>query len=222
MSPPKHAPAVTAWEILASLGDSLMIVDRDLRVIWFKEPLMPPRSPEQNPVGQPCYRVFAGRETPCPTACPVRPMFALGKPQAAERRMVGPGGEEIWREARAYPVVDGRGMVTFAVRISFDITHRKQRQSRLEGEVQSLERTLEEMNRVQLEDMPFQPSGGPLTKRELEVLRLTAQGLSKPRVAKVLGISLNTVKRHVVNIFNKLGVNDRAQAAVWAARQGLI
>ena len=38
----------------------------------------------------------------------------------------------------------------------------------------------------------------------------------------MLGISLNTVKRHVSNIFNKLAVNDRAQAAVWAARNNLV
>jgi DNA-binding NarL/FixJ family response regulator len=119
--------------------------------------------------------------------------------------------------------VDRRGVVAFAARISFDITRRKKRQSRLEGEIMTLERSLEQMNRFQLGELPFQPQGAaPLTKRELEVLRLTAQGLSKPRIAKVLGISQNTVKRHVVNIFNKLGVNDRAQAAVWAARQGLV
>ena len=79
------------------------------------------------------------------------------------------------------------------------------------------------MNRFQLGTLPFQPQGeASLTKRKLEVLRLVAQGLSKPSIAKVLGISQNTVKRHVNNIFNKLGVNDRAQAAVWAARQGLV
>lgn len=225
MNNQKKSPAavLTAWQILASLGDSLMIVDRDYRVIWFKEPLMEAYKPGVNPVGQPCYRVFADRDTPCPSACPVRPMFASGRPQVVERHIIGPNGEEIWREARAYPIVDRRGAVAFAARISFDITHRKKRQSRLEDEMLTLERSLEEMNRFQLDELPFQPAGGsPLTKRELEVLRLTAQGLSKPRIAHVLGISPNTVKRHVVNIFNKLGVNDRAQAAVWATRQGLI
>jgi len=215
-----QAPDLTAWQVLASLGDSLMIVDRNYRVIWSKEPLM---EDDQSVVGRRCYRVFAGRETPCPDSCPVRPMFADGRPHSAERHFVTSSGEEVWREAKAYPIVDRRGVVAFAARISFDITHRKKRQSRLEGELMTLERSLEEMNRLQLGEMPFQPEGKiPLTRRELEVLRLTAQGLSKPRIAHVLGISQNTVKRHVVNIFNKLGVNDRAQAAVWAARQGLV
>ena len=215
-----QAPALTAWQVLAGLGDSLMIVDRNYRVIWSKEPLM---EDDQRVVGQLCYRVFADRDTPCPSSCPVRPMFADGRPHSVERHMITPSGEEIWREAKAYPIVDRRGVVAFAARISFDITHRKKRQSRLESELMTLERSLEEMNRFQLGEMPFQPqSGTPLTKRELEVLRLTAQGFSKPRIAHVLGISQNTVKRHVVNIFNKLGVNDRAQAAVWAARQGLV
>jgi len=215
-----QAPDLTAWQVLASLGDSLMIVDRNYRVIWSKEPLM---EDDQSVVGQRCYRVFADRDTPCQDSCPVRPVFADGRPHSVERHMVTSAGEEIWREAKAYPIVDRRGVVAFAARISFDITHRKKRQSRLEGELMTLERSLEEMNRFQLGEMPFQPEGAsPLTRRELEVLRLTAQGLSKPRIAHMLGISQNTVKRHVVNIFNKLGVNDRAQAAVWAARQGLV
>jgi len=140
-----------------------------------------------------------------------------------EKQFTGPKGEERWREARAYPLLDRGGRVVLAARISFDITRRKRDQARRRRDLANLERSLDELNRSQLGQPPPEPAGGGgLTRRELEVLRLMAQGLSKPQVAKVLAISPNTVKRHAGNIFNKLGVNDRAQAAVWAARQGLI
>ena len=62
----------------------------------------------------------------------------------------------------------------------------------------------------------------PLTKREEEVLKLMATGLTNREMGGVLFISEGTVKTHVEHIIGKLGVSDRVQAAVWAARQGLI
>lgn len=62
----------------------------------------------------------------------------------------------------------------------------------------------------------------PLTQREEEVLRLLSTGLNNREIATLLFISEGTVKTHVEHIIGKLGVSDRVQAAVWAARQGLI
>lgn len=62
----------------------------------------------------------------------------------------------------------------------------------------------------------------PLSNRELEVLCILAEGTSNNEISRMLNISPHTVKSHVINIFNKLGVNDRTQAAVWAARHHLI
>lgn len=61
----------------------------------------------------------------------------------------------------------------------------------------------------------------PLTKREHEVLRLLATGLINREIGSLLFISESTVKTHVDHILGKLGVSDRVQAAVWAARHGL-
>jgi LuxR family maltose regulon positive regulatory protein len=58
----------------------------------------------------------------------------------------------------------------------------------------------------------------PLTDRELEVLRLMAEGLKYKEIAERLVISLNTVRFHVKAIYGKLGVNNRTRA-VEAARQ---
>lgn len=61
-----------------------------------------------------------------------------------------------------------------------------------------------------------------LTAREIDVLKLLAQGLSNAEIADQLFISHNTVKTHLKSIFSKLGVEHRVQAAVIALQQGLI
>ena len=61
-----------------------------------------------------------------------------------------------------------------------------------------------------------------LTKRELEVLILIANGMFNKEIAMKLNISERTVKNHISNIFKKIEVVDRTQAAVFAIRNGLI
>jgi DNA-binding NarL/FixJ family response regulator len=61
----------------------------------------------------------------------------------------------------------------------------------------------------------------PLTEREQEVLRLVATGMNNRDIGAVLFVAESTVKTHVEHIIGKLGVSDRVQAAVWAARHGI-
>jgi len=61
-----------------------------------------------------------------------------------------------------------------------------------------------------------------LTARELDVLKLVAQGLSNADIAQLLVLSEHTVHRHLANILRKLGLSSRAAAAAWGARTGLV
>lgn len=61
-----------------------------------------------------------------------------------------------------------------------------------------------------------------LTKREVEVLKLIAEGLFNKEIAFNLAISEKTVKNHVSNIFRKINVSDRTQAAVYAIKNNLV
>lgn len=61
-----------------------------------------------------------------------------------------------------------------------------------------------------------------LTRREIEVLKLLAEGLFNKEIAYKLSISEKTVKNHVSNIFKKIGVFDRTQAAVYAIKNNIV
>lgn len=61
-----------------------------------------------------------------------------------------------------------------------------------------------------------------LTKREMEVLKLITEGLFNKEIAYSLSISEKTVKNHVSNIFKKISVSDRTQAAVYAIKNNIV
>lgn len=61
-----------------------------------------------------------------------------------------------------------------------------------------------------------------LTRREIEVLKLLAEGLFNKEVAYTLNISEKTVKNHVSKIFKKINVSDRTQAAVYAIKHNIV
>ena len=61
-----------------------------------------------------------------------------------------------------------------------------------------------------------------LTEREVEVLRLIASGATNREIAEALVISEGTVKNHISNMLNRLGLRDRTQAAIYARENGLL
>ncbi len=112
------------------------------------------------------------------------------------------------QEQVTYPILDENGKQTSTVTLTIDS-----------------ERTLRDQQDTPLNKTisndDCQDSFG-LSKREIEVLSLVGQGHTNPQISNILHISPHTVKSHIVNLFNKIGVSDRTQAAVWAVRHKII
>jgi DNA-binding NarL/FixJ family response regulator len=81
------------------------------------------------------------------------------------------------------------------------------------------------LGRIRNAPAPQEQQSSPLehlSSRELDVLRLIANGMENAEIAAELNISPRTAKNHVSNILTKLGLPSRVQAAVYAVRQGVI
>ncbi len=124
-------------------------------------------------------------------------------------------------EQAFYPVYDAEGNLVSTVAININTSKTGLLPNEPEKKSLSGSKRLVETNPEDAETANMSlPT--PLTARELEVLCILAEGTSNNEISHMLNISPHTVKSHVIHIFNKLGVNDRTQAAVWAARHHLI
>ncbi len=81
---------------------------------------------------------------------------------------------------------------------------------------------LREFQEITALGKPVDDFNSPLTRKELEVLRLIAEGNSNKQIAQYLGISDQTIKNHVSSILRKINANYRAHAVFIAIRDGLI
>jgi ArsR family metal-binding transcriptional regulator/DNA-binding CsgD family transcriptional regulator len=127
-------------------------------------------------------------------------------------------------ENAVYPVYDDEGNLTATVALEIDTQKIKQERSEQKKYIQALESQLfQEKGKSKASPEKETPEvQTDLTDREKQVLRLVAEGATNVEISEALSISPHTVKSHVVHIFNKLGVNDRTQAAVWATRYRII
>jgi ATP/maltotriose-dependent transcriptional regulator MalT len=86
--------------------------------------------------------------------------------------------------------------------------------------MKGLEAKIERLLQTYAGSVPRFPDG--LTRREVEVLRLVASGMSNREISAALVLSLRTAARHVTNIYAKIGARNRADATAYAIRHNLI
>ena len=131
-----------------------------------------------------------------------------------EFRNIRPDGSTRWVWDREFAVRDESGEVYRIVGPAADITERKRAE-------EALQRAREELEgRVERQMLQRNPYG--LTFREFTVLHLVAAGRADKQIAHELGISPQTVHKHVANILGKMDASSRTEAGVRAVREGLL
>jgi len=129
------------------------------------------------------------------------------------------------RESSVYPIFDEAGHVVDSVSLPISTSKLKNRIEEQYEYILMLEASLRINKQYQRDEGAIKETGAndcDLTRREIEVLRLIAEGYTNNEISGMLFISPHTVKSHMINIFNKLGVSDRTQAAVLATRKNII
>ncbi|MGD0235879.1 MAG: LuxR C-terminal-related transcriptional regulator [Syntrophorhabdales bacterium] len=198
---------------------AMNLLNKDHTVLWANKGMARLVQRDLNEMtGKPCYQAFRRREEPCPT-CLLKIVSETKQPYVVERWLDLPNQERQYAEVRAYPILDNRGFVQYLFEILTPTTGQKKDEERRAQYIESLEKTLRELTIARTE---VSAQMKELTVREEEVLRLITRGFSNKEIAQVLGMSLDTAKTHVKNIFSKLRVTDRTEAAVWAFMHKLI
>jgi PAS domain S-box-containing protein len=220
-------------DILKSLRIPLAVIDNQFRYLWLnREMAWIYQSAPERLTGRICYKIISDQAGPCDD-CPVAAVQKSGRREISQKYRDFPDGVRKYGEVSAFPIFGPQKKVAATLVMVNDITDKI---------VVDMDRAYQTIVRLMPSLQGFLPppadplatkridcKGGQartvnssLTSRETQVLRLLAKGLSNPQIAIRLAISPHTVKSHVINIFNKLGVNDRIQAAVVATRQRLV
>ena len=230
---PEISGTLSLDHILSGLGPALFssirapfgIFDRDRRIVWINKSMaFIHRCDQQKSIGKLCHEALKGCESAC-KVCFLVEAIAKGRTQVVEMGMDVPGSGRRWGEVQAYPVRDQQKQVSAVIIIVFETTASRKALQQQKNYTELLERQLRsrenDAGKVGLHKGEAALSM-KLSRRESDVLRLVTEGYTNVQIAEVLDISAHTVKSHVNSLFNKLGVNDRTQAAVLAARSNLI
>ncbi|MFC1580417.1 LuxR C-terminal-related transcriptional regulator [Thermodesulfobacteriota bacterium] len=211
--------------VLKSIRDPFGIIAPDYTILWLNKAMaFIHGGRHEDAVGNICYHFFYGAEDPCED-CPLEEVFATSRTQISERHLDFPDGQRRWGEVKVYPVWGEDRSVVAAFVLVFDITDRKKKAETQKQYSKYLSKQLNARSgsgqTIYLDDGDIAVKTS-LSSREKEVLRLLTEGYTNTQISEMLSISPHTVKSHVINIFNKLGVSDRTQAAVLAIRYQLL
>jgi PAS domain S-box-containing protein len=164
-------------------------------------------------IGRPCCDLFVGYDDSgnrlCYQGCHVMSLVKMGDPvQSFDMRTRTKAGRPIWINLSTLTVPDGQPGGPLTVHLFRDVTATKELlglvRERLTAPAAS------------------ETTGDALTRRELEILRMIATGVSTKAAADKLHVSPATVRNHVQNILGKLGAHSRLEAVAMATRQRLL
>ncbi len=202
-------------QALARAGDGVSVVDGGGRIVlWNRSAEKILGHTSRDVLGRPCCDIFVGHDDKgnrlCYQGCHVMTLVKLGESvQNFDMRTRTKAGQATWLNISILTTPSGQGE-TLTIHLFRDITATKELLTLVHerlaggGRPDAAEPTT------------------PLTRREQEVLRLVASGANTRVAAERLHVSHATVRNHVQNIFAKLGVHSRLEAAAYASRHRLL
>jgi DNA-binding CsgD family transcriptional regulator len=128
------------------------------------------------------------------------------------------------QEKAIFPIHDNDGKLLSTITLDIDNTQNVSALDSAKQYIKNLEKKIQQFSGMKsdLRDEANQQLPTSLSQREIEVLQMLACGTTNVEIAQSLYISPHTVKSHITHIFNKLGVNSRTQASVWATQHHFI
>lgn len=220
-------------DILKSLRIPLAVIDRDFHFLWLNQEMAQIyQTQPDRATGKICYQIINAENGPCHD-CPVVAAQKSGRREMSQKYKDFPNGVRKFGDVSAFPIYDPKKNMVATLVMIIDVTHKivvdmdptYQMLTRLmSGVLGWMPWSLDSTGRKRKNHAhrPTQTVSSRLTRRETQVLHQLVKGCSNTQIGERLGISPHTVKSHVVSIFNKLGVNDRIQAAVVATKQGIV
>lgn len=205
------------FDLLRATRDGVFAVDSGQRIAFWNSATPPILGLESEAViGRPCHEVLAGRdERGCAVCKPGCATFRASKcgrlSPTTNVEVLARDGRRKWINVSTFLLPSRWRELALLIHVFRDV-----HEGSLDHHVASM---LSAVNRgVEREELPRPPDG--LTPREIQTLRLLAQGASTSMICARLDIESTTVRTHVQHLLDKLGVHSRLEAVAFASRNG--